>query len=145
MKPLLLRHTHTTEFTPVKLHIEARVRYWEDAYINGQDDTEDGNAIPLKEGAFWKPTILLDSGRIENWPNGTTAEIHYKVCDAGQYWLEDAGGIRAKYKSFYVPGELLCPGENGYGDYIILTVGSDGSIANWQTTLDAEEWELVTA
>jgi transcriptional regulator with PAS, ATPase and Fis domain len=38
----------------------------------------------------------LATGRVLDWPKGTTAEVHYKVCDAGCYWLEDANGKRLK-------------------------------------------------
>lgn len=39
----------------------------------------------------------------------------------------------AKWAGFYVPDDFLCPGDNGYGDYIILKVGADGQIEKWRT------------
>ena len=59
------------------------VRYWEDATVNGKEDT-DGTLIPLRDGDTWKVTIDLATGIIEGWPEGTTAKIHYKVCDEGR-------------------------------------------------------------
>lgn len=125
----------------VFLDVEARVRYWEDASVNGVDD-EDGSRIPGKVGAEWRAMINLADGRIEHWPAGTVAKIHYKVCDEGEYWLADADGNRlAKYRSDYVPNEFLCHGGNGFGDYIILTVGEDGQIADYQRPeIDPEFW-----
>jgi hypothetical protein len=129
-------------FAPVRLLVSAEVRYWEDATVNGEEDT-DGSRIPLKRGDMWKPTIELATGRVLDWPQGTTADIHYKVCDAGEYWLEDAEGKRLKYKGDYVPDDLLCMGGEGYGDYIILTINAAGIIENWNPKLEGKEWANV--
>ncbi len=116
-------------FHPVRLVVSAAVRYWEDAEVDGVSDV-DGTLIPFREGDLWKPVIDLETGKVIDWPQGTKADIHYKVCDAGEYWLEDATGERAKYQDDYVP-DMLAVGESGYGDYIILKIGEDGAIAGW--------------
>ncbi|MDR2857569.1 MAG: hypothetical protein LBV50_06950 [Novosphingobium sp.] len=123
------------------LEVEAEVRYWEDANVNGVID-DDGTLIPGRDGDIWKARIDLDAGRIVGWPEGIEARIHYKVCDQGEYWLTDAAGARiAKWRSFYVPDEFLCPGDSGYGDYIIMDVAADGSIAKWsRPAIDPEHW-----
>lgn len=123
------------------LVVDARVRYWEDATVNAKED-EDGTLIPFRDGDSWKPSIDLQSGKIIGWPEGTTASIHYKVCDDGDYWLADADGTkRMKWRGSYVPDALLCMGDRGYGDYIILTVGPDGKIADWLFPgIDFGEW-----
>lgn len=128
------------------LHVEADVRYWEDATVNGADDAE-GKLIPRRHGDTWKPVIRLADGQIMDWPEGTTADIHYKVCDAGEYFLADENHTRiAKYKDYYVPDDLLCVGDNGYGDYIIFKVGADGKIIFWQQpAIDADEWDFIDA
>lgn len=114
------------------IEVRAGVRYWEDATINGSDD-EAGNLTPLRSGEHWCPVIRLNDGVVMDWPTGTVADIHFKVCDDGEYWLLDAERNRiAKWSGFYVPNDFLCPGDNGYGDYIILTVGPDGQIAKWK-------------
>lgn len=135
------RDTHRAAF----LIVEAGVRYWEDATVNGKEDTE-GTLIPLRKGDLWAPVIELATGQIRDWPQGTTADIYYKVCDAGEYFLADAKGNRlCKCGGHYVPDSLLCVGDNGYGDYIILTVAEDGKIAGWsKPDLDLEEWEGLT-
>jgi hypothetical protein len=124
------------------LIVEAQVRYWEDAEVNGQDDV-DGTRIPLRQDALWCPIIELATGKILNWPQGITASIHYKVCDEGEYWLGDSEGNKdAKWKGHYVPDAFLCVGEEGHGDYIILSVSADGLIAGWQPpTIKESEWE----
>ena len=128
-------------FGSVLLIVEAEVRYWEDATVNGAEDTE-GTLIPRREGDTWKPVIELATGQIRDWPQGTTADIHYKVCDAGEYWLADADGRkRWKWKGHYVPDRLLCVGDKGCGDYIIFKVGASGIIEGWQAPdLAAEDW-----
>ena len=73
------------------LAVNAEVRYWEDASVNGVED-QDGTLIPCRHGDSWRPTIEIDTGKIINWPNGTTANIHYKVCAAGSYALLDEHG-----------------------------------------------------
>lgn len=118
------------------LHVEAQVRYWEDTNVNGVEDTEDGDNIPCKEGDLWKPIIDLDSGKILNWEQGKTASVHYKVCDAGSYYLKDEKGETVlSIEDNYVP-RMLCPKENGYGDYIIMDIDETGQIAGWKPTLD---------
>lgn len=137
-----------TKSVPVK-YIRARcgVRYWEDATVNGEED-KDGSRIPLREGTAadnddlnggnWRPTIDLDTGKIEGWPEGTTASIHYKVCDDGDYELLDADRNVVASVYGYVPS-LMCPEGNGYGDYVIMEIAADGTIAKWKADLSEFE------
>jgi hypothetical protein len=123
------------------IKVAAAPRYWEDATINGEAD-EDGSRVPHRTGELWLPIIDLKEGRLLDWPVGVEARIHYKVCDAGEYWLLDENRQRiAKWKGFYVPDEFLCHGDNGHGDYIIFKVGPDGVITGWQRPgIDADQW-----
>jgi len=125
------------------IEVDAGVRYWEDASIDGQEDTE--GKIPLRNGDGWCPKIDIFTGRVDGWPNGVSADIHYKVCDAGEYWLLDDKKARvAKWCGYYVPDDFLCVGGRGYGDYIILKIGKDGVIENWKTpAIDEEKWFSV--
>jgi hypothetical protein len=128
------------------LVVDARVRYWEDAKVNNVNDTEAGDLIPLKEGDSWKPVIELATGRIKDWPQSTTAAIHYKVCDDGDYWLANSYGKKmAKWNGDYVPDRFLTVGEeSGYGDYIIFDVDADGMIRGWMPPeIDGEEWDIL--
>ena len=118
--------------TAVYLEVSAEVRYWDDATINGVEDTQ-GTLIPFREGDLWRPVIDLDAGRVLDWPDGVVADIHYKVCDAGEYWLLNAQRERiAKWGGSYVPDAFLCHGDTGYGDYIILVIDAQGIIQNYQ-------------
>lgn len=128
--------------TAAYLEVQADVRYWEDALVDGAPD-KDGTLIPFREGDTWHPCIDLRTGTIADWPQGLEADIHYKVCDAGEYWLTDVEGRRlAKWKGDYVPGYFLCHGDLGYGDYIIMKVSGDGAITSWhRPEIDLDEWE----
>jgi hypothetical protein len=114
------------------IEVSANVRYWEDATINGKEDT-DGTLTPLKNGECWCPVIRLADGLVMDWPQGVAADIHFKVCDAGEYWLLDENKNRiAKWGGYYVPGDFLCHGDEGYGDYIIMKIGADGMVSGWK-------------
>lgn len=120
------------EFDIKVLMVNANVRYWEDSEINGENDTENGENIPCKEGSSWKPVIDVETGQILNWEIGKNASIHYKVVDEGTYELvdEDNSVIVGIYQD-YVP-RAMCPKENGYGDYIIMDIDENGYIQDWK-------------
>lgn len=122
----------TEKVQVAKLKVDAEVRYWEDATVNGICD-KNGSLIPCRIRDAWCPIIDLTTGKIEGWPENTIAAIHYKVCDAGRYALIDADGNEVCVKDGYVP-HIMCPAKNGYGDYIIMQVGPDGAILNFDGT-----------
>jgi hypothetical protein len=114
------------------------VRYWEDGTVNGVQDNDDNPVMPLKEGDCWNVKIDLETGTIIDWPEGTTAETHYKVCDAGVYALLDGDSEIVTEIEGYVP-TMMCPEGSGYGDYVIMKIDGSGKIANWK--VDFEEFE----
>jgi len=115
------------------LYVSAGVRRWEDAIVNEIED-QSGNLIPSRRGDRWEPIIEIEKGIILNWPLGTTADIHYKICDDGVYTLKDIdGNIVAEIKG-YVPG-IMCPSESGFGDYIIMKIDATGKIEDWEILL----------
>lgn len=116
---------------PVYIEVSAEVRYWEDANVNGVND-DDGTLIPGRSGDRWCAVIGLEDGAVMDWPAGTTADICYKICDQGEYWLLDAERRRiAKWGGHYVPDDTLCGGK-GYGDYIEIMIGADGHVECWR-------------
>lgn len=122
------------------LDVEAEVRYWEDARVNGVED-EDGTIFG-RDGAVWRIRIDLETGAIVDWPSDTRADIHYKVCDQGEYWLVSADGVRlAKWRDYYVPSAFLCHGDCGWGDYIIFRVADNGRIDGYsRPQIDDDDW-----
>lgn len=122
------------------IEINASVRNPSSSIFNGSED-EDAK-MPLIRFQMWNPVIELETGKILNWPEGNTAEINYKVCDSGEYWLLDEQKNRIlKWKGYYVPDDILCTKRNGYGDYIIFDIQEDGTVKNWKSPiLDEDEW-----
>ena len=122
------------------LEIVADVRYWEDATVTGAD------SMPFRVGDSWCPRINIGTGKIDGWPEGVTANVHFKVCDCGEYWLQDSKGDRvAKFAGDYVPS-WACPGGNGYGDYIIMDIQGDGTVSDWEVCSDdLDDGDLIPA
>lgn len=133
----------THEFDVAAIKVSAQVRYWEDAQVGDTVD-EDGSNIPLRNGECWEPIIDLNTGRIRNWPEGVVASVHYKICDAGTYALLDPQDRTIASRDGYVP-KLLSPGDEGYGDYIIMDINDDGVIAGWRAEIEPDEWKWQTA
>lgn len=125
----------TTQTVLVKyLKASCDVRYWEDAKVDGVVD-EDGSRIPLRIKDMWQIFVDLETGIIVDWPEGVTADIHYKVCDAGVYCLVNDNGEEYAEREWYVPS-MLSPSGDGYGDYVIMKVGGSGKIEDWKADLD---------
>lgn len=121
------------------LQVSAKVRYWEDSEINGESDI-DGKLTPFAHGDLWIPLIDIEKGIIVDWPKGTTAWIHFKVCDEGSYQLRDNEmNVVAAIYDDYVP-RGLCHGSEGYGDYIIMDINEDGSIVGYRNSINAVDW-----
>lgn len=135
MSEIMLEVETKTRVAVKYLQAECGVRYWEDAKVNGVEDT-DGTLIPCRDKDTWAPVIDLATGRIENWPQGTTADIHYKVCDDGAYHLLNEAREVVRSIDGYVPN-MMCPEGEGYGDYVIMNVGPDGTIAKWKVDLES--------
>lgn len=129
------------------MRVDAGVRYWDDATMNGaeqvSDDEDDGSVnkdFPCRQGDDWRPEIELETGKILNWQSGVTADIHFKVCDAGIYQLCDAKGDVEIQHEGYVPA-MMCPRGGGFGDYIIMQVDGDGVIDGFRFSLDGFDVE----
>lgn len=122
------------EIEILTLEVSAGVRYWEDATVNGEEDTH-GDLVPCRNGDRWKPVIEIETGKIINWTHGTSATIHYKVCDDGVYSLQNEHGVAEVEFDGYVP-KTLCPADRGYGDYIIMNIDEEGVIAGWKFNIN---------
>jgi len=121
------------EFDIKTLQVDAGVRHWEDGSVDGDEDIN--GEIPCKNGDCWCPRIDIETGQVLNWHYGIYAEVHYKVCDNGSYALFDKDGISVlDLQEEYVP-DCLAIDDNGYGDYIIMTINEDGFIKDWNFTL----------
>ena len=126
------------EFNFTHLKVKCGARYWEDTTVNGVEDT-DGTLIPLREGEYWCPIIDIETGIIKDWPKGTTAKVHYKCCDDGDYWLIADDGFEFRKHSEYVP-KILDIYDESFGDYVILNIDENGQIADWPKYHNIEDF-----
>lgn len=130
--------------------VDAKVRYWEDSTVNGERDIDfyesKGEGEPKmpcaekikekpRENIYsdhwrWRPVIDIESGRITNWTAGTEARVHYKVCDEFSCTLLDKNGKKVLSYEDYVPA-FMYPQEDGWGDYIIMSIDKEGRIESW--------------
>lgn len=94
--------------------------------------------FPGRDGDMWHAKVNLDTGKIEGWPAGRTANMHLTVKDCGIYTLLAENGREvAKLENDYVPHGII-PGQ--YGDTIELEIASDGSITNWPQRFDVSDF-----
>ena len=119
------------------LQVVVPIRHPEDAMVDGVEDIE-GKLLPWVSGKCWCPTILIETGQILNWPEETTADILFKVVDEGRYVLFDTYWSEIEVREDYVP-DIMCPGGEGYGDYIIMSIDENGFIKNWNP--DLSDWK----
>ena len=107
--------------------------YPEDAAVNGEDEPDSDSENPeykmpgIKKndyGYIWNVKIDIPTGKILDWPQGTTATTYYKTADCC--------GLKYMGKSYenYAP-DFLSVFDEGYGDYIYLEILEDGTIKDW--------------
>lgn len=150
-----------------KLKVSAGIRYLEDATVNGQQDIsyelqEAGQApaMPLcvrrpgdnhcpSDMWLWELEIDPDTGTIANWPAGTTAHAHYKVCDeCGIEYFRDGVKVCDNESGKchgYVPRFLHYSPCYYDSDYIAIDIGPDGRIKCWSKDWLQEWVEMATA
>lgn len=124
------------------LQVDVKPEHWGGVKINGEP-TESGDNVPFKFGLRWNPLIDLENGVFVDWPTGITASFHFKVCDTGEYYLlDESKKLVATHNNYYVPFDLLCYGDIGYGDYIIFSVDENGKIIWYEKPhLEPEHWD----
>jgi hypothetical protein len=94
--------------------------------------------FPLRQGDVWQATIDLETGIIENWPQGKTGEFYMKVTDMGSYYLMDADRNDVlSIEQDYVPHGVI-PGK--YGDYVQMEIDESGRITNFPTRLEFSDF-----
>lgn len=134
----------------IKIEVEVNIvsadcriyaRNFDTSEVNDMEDDWENPRMPLVKTdengeKYWNPIILLDEGRIINWPKGTTARIHYKSVDRNEVTLfdENCNVVGKKYKG-YVP-DFLCPVDDGWGDYVIMNINGEGIIEDFNPNLD---------
>lgn len=128
------------EVDVIMMLVNAVVRHPENAYTRAAgtsqwiEENPDEPSMPYlyKDGDmyYWRPVIDLDKGQILNWPKDKEAKICYKVVDEFYCVLNDSNGDCVSEYNDYVP-RCMQLDEEGYGDYIYITIDSEGYIKNW--------------
>jgi hypothetical protein len=133
MATIEIHETKEIEITYMKVNVTPR--YWEDAKL-----TIDGVEIDMETGFTqfpffyknrWIFKIDVDKGVILDWPKNCEVRTFFKVCDDGYYDLLDSNNnIIREYSEIYVPSCLGIDEPSG-GDYLNISVNSEGQILNW--------------
>ncbi len=115
------------------LILYARPINWTNTLVNGIRDTANGNNIPCRKEDLWCPMIEIDTGKIVNWKQGTTAYVHYRLPDGVGYDIMDENvDLVVEHHSASVPKTLHCTKNDWYGDTIIMDIDEDGVIKDWK-------------
>jgi hypothetical protein len=127
----------------MELELKARVRYFEDCDMRDLDGVNifSHNRIPFRIGEYWMPVIDLEKGVILNWDSKVRLKTYFKVCDECSFTIVSNGKTLFEQIDDYVPS-ILSIDDNGYGDYIFLTINEKGEILNWDDE-KAEIWRLA--
>jgi len=125
-------------------HVCAEMNYTEDCIVNELTEPEctvdNPEVKPTIFGAWkdergnwcWKFDVDVETGKIIGWPSGMTARTYYKVVDGFYAKFNDKS-----YGPNYVP-DCFSLDDEGYGDYMYLTVSEDGFIKDWDKAKFAE-------
>ena len=92
--------------------------------------------IGYGENTYWKVIIDLEDGKVLNWNDRLTLSTHFKVCDDGEYKflddnMDEIVNLNKSYGQCYVP-EFMSIDDEGFGDYVHLTIHPDGTIENYE-------------
>ena len=79
--------------------------------------------------------IDIKTGKIKDWPKGTTAKTLYKTCDDNTISFIGHNGKILREVDCYVP-DFLAIEDWCYDDYICIKIDEDGKINNFQLNDD---------
>lgn len=88
----------------------------------------------IEKRVDWCPVIDVNEGKVLDWPEGFILKTHFKVCDQGVYvysnYDETEQIVSTDCDEYYVPS-WLDDCNDGFGDYLIITINGDGTIKDW--------------
>lgn len=115
---------------------------FETSYINGKKDSNKNTKMPgiyeNEDGKKLSIEIDLETGKVINWPNGTYAQMSYKVGDYGEYTMYDKDWKRLCVYEGYVPELFQLEEKEKNGDWFSIKIGKDGKIKNFPTGADLQ-------
>lgn len=122
----------------VTRQVEINVKYIRIIVPVRYDDEDMPYDFPFrKNNDLWDVLIDIETGKIQDWPEGYEYGLYMKVCDSGLYYLLDYAFEPISELQDYVPHGIV-PGD--HGDYIDLKIGKDGTISNWPKKPDVSEF-----
>lgn len=87
---------------------------------------------------FW---VDLRERKVKGWDESNGyLRIWAKVRDEGTYTLYDTDMKPLWQIQGYVPNALIPPYDMGFGDYLELTIETDGTLPQWQETSDFSDF-----
>ena len=115
--------------TTINKPVEVNIRWVNITVPVRYEDEDIPYDFPLRSNDVWRATVDIDTGRINDWPEGKSGRLQMKVTDCGVYTLRDEGNqVVAEIEQGYVPHGVV-PGS--FGDYIELQINEQGVITNW--------------
>ena len=105
--------------------------------------SKDGFLPPMFNGKNLTLEVIVDlqERKVVDW-NDNNGYIHMwaKLCDSGVYTLLDSDKNPLWQIAGYVPNALVPPYERGFGDYLELTIESDGNLPDWRDEIDFRDF-----
>ena len=115
--------------TTINKPVEVNIRWVNITVPVRYEDEDIPYDFPLRSNDVWRATVDIDTGRINDWPEGKSGRLQMKVTDCGVYTLRDEDNqVVAEIEQGYVPHGVV-PGS--FGDYIELQINEQGVITNW--------------
>ncbi len=95
----------------------------------------------LVEGTQWVVTVDLNTHQVTNHqPSTPCVYVYSKARDSGIYTLLDKDNNPLCELRGHVPNGVIPP-HDGWGDYIMFTIGTDGFIPDWYDEYDFTKFE----
>jgi hypothetical protein len=114
------------DYVKSQLPCMKNVKFIKKSLLSGKEREE--------ERQDWCPVIDVNEGKILDWTPGFCLNTHFKVCDQGVYVYsnqdESQQIVSCDCREYYVPN-WLDDINDGYGDYMYISVNGDGTIKNW--------------
>lgn len=108
--------------------------YPEDFTYSGTHSLSEFNQFNENENTL-ECLIDIDTGTVIGYTANMKIDIFDKCVDEGIYALYDENmNVICEYED-YVPN-IFEVNENGYGDYLNLTINPDGTIVDWKDHID---------
>lgn len=134
------------------IYCDIEPRYLEDAKIKLPDNNKFVQDISFEEQREGKDSMMplmhhfgdeyhwifkidVDNGCILNWVKGVEADVYYKVCDQGGYTFYNENNDEILDYDGYVPN-ILSIDDEGWGDYVSMTIDGDGNIVEWKENIE---------